>query len=303
MKSMLKIISIVILSASFLFAQNSFEIKSNSNRIYFNKVTEIKNSVALDSIILAKMDQYHIPGVAACIVDKDKVVWQGYYGYASIEENKQVNDSTVFLIASISKLFPATAIMQLWESGLFNLDDDINDYLPEKVQVINPYFPDIPITFRMLLSHTSSIDHDSNLINIHILTWGKDCPVALDSFVVNYFMPDGIYYWYGPFLNIAPGSKLHYSSQAIGLIGYLVEVLADTTFSGYCKKYIFEPLQMKNTAWFLSQSNYELLATPYRYSNKYDSLEQYGRPDYPANTLRYFPHVPNALYILRRYHS
>ncbi len=60
------------------------------------------------------------------------------------------------VIASISKTITATAVMQLWEQGLFELDDDVNDYLPFNVR--NPNHPDVPITFRMLLTHTSSIN-------------------------------------------------------------------------------------------------------------------------------------------------
>jgi CubicO group peptidase (beta-lactamase class C family) len=293
MKTVLSVSTLIILLTSFTVhaqspnqSQNLFERSESSDKFRTNESYTVYDSTSLDSFIVAKMEESHIPGVAACIVNDNQVVWQGYYGYANIEENKQVNDSTVFLIASISKLFTATALMQLWENDLFELDDDINDYLPDNLQVVNPNYVDIPITFRMLLSHTSSIDYDSYLINKNILSWGTDCPVPLDSFLVNYFMPEGSYYWMGPFLNFPPGTDFNYTSQAFGLIGYLVEVLADTPFSAYCQQYIFDPLQMRNTAWFLSQSNYELLATPYEYSNNYDALEQYGRPDYPANTLR-----------------
>ena len=64
-------------------------------------------------------------------------------------------DSTLFFLASISKTFIGVALMQLWEDGLFGLDDDVSGYLPFEVQHF--YFPTEPITFRMLLSHTSSI--------------------------------------------------------------------------------------------------------------------------------------------------
>ena len=120
-----------------------------------------------------------------CIVENDQIIWKGAYGYASIEQNKPVGDSTIFHIASISKLLTGTALMQLWEEGLFDLDDDINNYLPFEIR--NPNYPDDPITFRMLLTHTSSINDDWTQL-IYLYTYIIDSPVSLESFVENYFL-------------------------------------------------------------------------------------------------------------------
>ena len=138
MKFYFTIIIIVILSTSSLSAQNLFEIASRSNN-NIDQISAIDDSAALDSLILAKMNQYHFPGLAACIVKDDQIFWKGNYGYANIAENKLVNDSTLFYIASVSKPFTGTAIMQLWEKGLLELDDDINNYLPFEVR--NPKYP------------------------------------------------------------------------------------------------------------------------------------------------------------------
>jgi CubicO group peptidase (beta-lactamase class C family) len=108
----------------------------------------------LESSILVVMEEHHIPGVAALIVKDDSVIWSGNFGYADIAGERMVGDSTLWSVFSISKLFTATALMQLWERGLFHLDDAVNDYLPPTLQFVNPNHPDIAITFRMLLSHT-----------------------------------------------------------------------------------------------------------------------------------------------------
>ena len=65
--------------------------------------TAIDNPVALDSFIVAKMQQYHFPGLQACIIKDDQIIWKGAFGYANIAENKLVTDSTLFSIASVSK--------------------------------------------------------------------------------------------------------------------------------------------------------------------------------------------------------
>jgi CubicO group peptidase (beta-lactamase class C family) len=116
-------------------------------------------SSSLDSFIVAQMNSQHVAGLAACIVKSGRVVWNGNYGFADIARNKPVTDSTIFMLASISKTVTATALMQLYEAGRFQLDDSVNGHLPFAVR--NPNFPSVPITFRMLLTHRSSIQDRS----------------------------------------------------------------------------------------------------------------------------------------------
>ena len=136
----------------------------------------------LDSLITNIMEINHIPGTQVLIVKHDEIIWSKNYGYANVEQSKPVEDSTLFIIASISKPFISTAIMQLWEDGLLNLDDNINDYLLPDFQVINPTHPNDTITVSMLMTHTSSIND-----NWDILWPLKNCgdsPISLDSLFV-----------------------------------------------------------------------------------------------------------------------
>ena len=93
----------------------------------------------LDTYIQSQMNTQNIPGLSASIVKGDKVVWKAAYGMANIELNIPVTLETKFTLASISKLFVATACAQLWEDGLLDIDADINNYLP--FTVINLSFP------------------------------------------------------------------------------------------------------------------------------------------------------------------
>jgi CubicO group peptidase (beta-lactamase class C family) len=278
----------------FIFIQVDAGNAQNDELTNFSKGREadseleilFSTDVDLDSFIINIMENYHIPGVSACFIKRDVIVWSGNYGYANIEDSLKVSDSTLFVLASISKPVTATALMQLWEKGLFDLDDNINDYLPQNLQVINPWFPNYPITFRLLLSHKSSIDLDWDIINDNLKSNGSDCPVSLDSFLVNYLMPDGNYYWMGPYLEWIPGTNFWYSNPAFGLIGYLVEVIADTPFTDYCRKNIFNPVGMKTAGWLLSDINIDNLATPYKDVGYYFPLAHYGLPYYPAVMLK-----------------
>ncbi|UCF64431.1 MAG: serine hydrolase [bacterium] len=240
------------------------------------------DSTALDSFILATMNTYHFPGVQACIVKDDQLIWKGAYGYANIGHNRPVTDSTLFYLASISKTFAATAMMQLWENGSFNLDDDINNYLPF-FQVRNPYHPNTPITFRMLLTHTSSIRDNSYGLGVK----GSDSPIRLDSFLVNYLVPGGSYYHSSNYNSSTPGTKWEYTNKGVALIGYLVETISNSSFEQYCQDSIFIPLGMYETSWFQANLDTTHIAMPYYYSGgSYHPYGHHGTPGYPASQLR-----------------
>ncbi|MFC2089007.1 serine hydrolase domain-containing protein, partial [Calditrichota bacterium] len=130
------------------------EEKDNLYNVLFNSSKSATlDSIELDLFIKTSMNNNHIPGLATAIVKNNKIIWNNCYGFRDIQNNLNVNDTTAFLLASVSKTITATALMQLWEQGLFQLDDDINNYLPTDILVVNPWYPNEPITFRQLLTH------------------------------------------------------------------------------------------------------------------------------------------------------
>jgi CubicO group peptidase (beta-lactamase class C family) len=249
-----------------------------------NAPTQINLPDDLDSFIMATMNSYHIPGVSACIIKDGNIVWTGAYGYANIEKNIKVTDSTLFLVASLSKPVTATALMQLWESGRFKLDEDVNRYLP--FQVRNPFYPNDSITFRMLLTHTSGIK--DNLFTLYtISTWGGDSPIPLGYFLSNYLVPGGAYWSDTNYTTWAPLQSYIYTNVGATLIGGLVEAITNIPFEQYCHDSIFVPLGMNETSFFMSNLDANHLAMPYYYSGGvYTSYGHYGNPIYPAAHLR-----------------
>jgi CubicO group peptidase (beta-lactamase class C family) len=242
----------------------------------------------LDSTIKQQMALYHLAGLAACTITDGKISWSGYYGFQNIEQKKPVTKQTLFMIASTSKTITAAALMQLYGDGKFKMNDDINKYLPFKV--INPKNPSTVITFGQLLRHRSSIRDNLGYMG-PFWTVNKGDPVLpLPQFLKDYLSVGGKNYSATKnFYNEKPDSAYHYSNIGIALAAYLVERITGMPFDQYCKKYIFTPLQMDNTAWFLKDLDSNQVAMPYRYSY---SLKQYvklgygGYPDYPAGELR-----------------
>src|SRR5210317_540402 len=109
----------------------------------------------LDKFLLKKMKKSGRIGMQAAYITNGELAWIGSYGIKTYQTDDEVNDSTLFMTASISKPVTALAMMKLFDDGKVDLDDEINDYLP--FEIYNPNFPNDEITIRMLLSHVSSI--------------------------------------------------------------------------------------------------------------------------------------------------
>ena len=136
----------LVLSALFILLTNIFiPISANfiEKPLIMSKVEETNDE--FDRTIINYMNNGHLPSMVLAIVKNKSMVWSKGYGYADIKNNKEATNKTVYMIASISKTFTATAIMQLWEKGLLDLDDDINEYLPFNVR--NPKYPEVHVTY------------------------------------------------------------------------------------------------------------------------------------------------------------
>jgi CubicO group peptidase (beta-lactamase class C family) len=242
---------------------------------------------ALDSLIRNEMEKLHIPGFEAVTVKDGKITWTGYYGYQNLEKKIPVTGETLFEAASTSKTVTAAVMMQLLADKRFQLDNDINKYLDFKL--VNPKYPKVPITFRQLLRHRSSIADNIDYLGQFWGTNHGDPKISLKDFIKGYFTVNGKHYVREKnFHDYPPGSKTEYSNMGIALLGYLAERITGEPFETYCRKKLFQPLGMDHSGWFLREVDSSKLAMPYSYS---DSLKQYqswgfgGFPDYPAGSL------------------
>ena len=239
---------------------------------------------SVDSFILSTMQTRYIPGVSACVFRNGEIVWTGAYGYANIAAGRPVTRSTLFMLASISKTLTGTALLQLWEAGRFNLDDNVSDYLP--FNLYNPNFPTTPVTFRQILSHVSSLDDNWNVMNSTYVD--GDSPWRLSDYTFAYFDPSGeLYDNILNFATWAPGSRWEYCNHNFVLAGYLVEAITGIPFAQYCHDSIFVPLDMNETSWFVADLDTTHMAMPYRCgSGAYEELGHFSYADYPAGALR-----------------
>jgi CubicO group peptidase (beta-lactamase class C family) len=110
----------------------------------------------LDAFINAEMARDTIPGLAAVIIKSGQIAWSRGYGFADIGAGRRMDPAaTIQNIGSISKTFTGTAVMQLVERNLIDLDQDVSRYL--QFEVRHPAHPAIPLTCRLLMTHRSGI--------------------------------------------------------------------------------------------------------------------------------------------------
>jgi len=230
-----------------------------SSELPITKTLE-KNNISSDFLfdlsVRLTMIAGKIPSVAAGIIQDETLVWDNGYGYYDFQGLKQPSKDTIYQVASVSKTVTATAILQLYEHGLFSLDDDVTEYLPFSLR--NPAYPNIPITFRMLLSHHSSLhDHDQTTAYEY---FEGDYDLSYLSELLD---PNGDDYHPEFWGDNKPGTGGNYSNMGFTILGYLVERLSGQSLESYCQQYIFQPLQMDNTSFVLEALNQDQIACQY----------------------------------------
>ena len=136
-------------------------------------------SDAVDTAVEKTLANQHVGGASVAVVRNGQIVFAKAYGSSQPTAATPINVDTPFLIASTSKTVTAVATMQLVERGKLTLDQDVNELLaPLHLTVRNPAFPDVPITVRMLMTHTSSIADASSEFDATFYTTG-DAPLSL----------------------------------------------------------------------------------------------------------------------------
>lgn len=257
-----------------------------SQQLKFQEASKtVENTTdSIDSFIEKKMNESGMVGLAAALIVNKKLVWTKGYGFADLENRIPFTPHTIMNIGSISKTITGASLMHAVEEKKLTLDEDINKYLPFKV--INPHFPNERITLRNLATHTSGIVDQYPLYS-KTYHYGSDSPEPLGEFLKNYFEPSGKYYSQNNFLKQKPESFREYSNIATGLAGYIIEIATGQKLNTYSKKYIFKPLKMDDTGWFLTEVN---LANHSKLYEKKGSIiqpmELYGLTTYPDGGVR-----------------
>jgi D-alanyl-D-alanine carboxypeptidase len=188
---------------------------------------------AIDRFLSEEMGRRHIPGLALAVVADGRIRYAKGYGFADLELREPVREDTPFLVASITKMFTATATMLLVQEGSVRLDAPIGDYLDEEIPALWR-----PVTIRQLLSHTAGLSSYT----------AHDAPPCGSRPEESAYTPQDVLAEVACLpLDFEPGSDWSYSDTGYFVLGLLIEKVSSLAYDDFLRERIFTPLGMAST--------------------------------------------------------
>jgi CubicO group peptidase (beta-lactamase class C family) len=170
------------------------------------------------------MKELDVVGLSVAVVKKGKIIYNNSFGLKDIATNTPLTNDDIFRIASISKSFSATSIMQLVEAGKLSLDDDFSKLVGFTVR--NPKFPQTVITLRMIMSHTASINDSQGYFSLDVIDPSKGA---------------GYTKCYNDY---KPGTKYQYCNLDYNMTGTVIERITGERFDNYVRNHVLKPLNL-----------------------------------------------------------
>jgi CubicO group peptidase (beta-lactamase class C family) len=229
----------------------------------------------LEPMILNLMAQQEAPGLAIGVVENNQVVYAKGFGVRRIgtATPEPVTTRTLFHMASITKTFVATSIMQLVEAGKIDLDAPVVKYLPYFRLADDRYKT---ITVRQMVTHTSGMP------DVEDYEWDK--PQYYDGALERYARSLGAVK-----LLWAPGEKFRYSNMAFEVLGDVIAKVSGESFDDYVQNHILTPLAMKDSTLLIKKADPALLAWGHELDEKGDAFPSrvypYNRMHSPSSNL------------------
>jgi len=239
----------------------------------------------LKSEMQALVDRNQLPGVVTMVAKDGKIVEFDVAGKRDVESGAPLQKDSIFRIYSMSKPITGVAMMILFEEGKWQLNDPVSKHIPEfanlKVAKVNPQngsvtqvAPDHPMTMRELMSHSGGLTYgvfgstavDKMYTDVNVLDRDATLQAMIDKLGKI------------PLLH-QPGERWHYS-VSVDVQGYLVEQLSGQPFPEFLKQRIFEPLGMKDTAFYVPADKMNRFVSFYTYDKDRKFVAHPGVPDF-----------------------
>lgn len=192
------------------------------------------------------MKELDAVGLSVAVVKKGKIIYSNAFGLKDIATNTPLATNHLFRIASISKSFSATSIMQLIEAGKLSLDDDFGKLMGFTIR--NPKFPQTVITLRMVMSHTSSINDSQGYFNLDVIN------------------PDKGTNWAKCYNDYEPGTAYRYCNLNYNMVGTVIEKISGERFDNYVNNHVLKPLKLYG-GYCVDSLDANLFATLYEYDS------------------------------------
>jgi CubicO group peptidase (beta-lactamase class C family) len=228
-----------------------------------------KNLIELKSYILQILKKTNTPGAGVVMVSGDNTICFGL-GKADIENNIDVNKNTIFRLGSVSKIFPALAVLKLQEEGRLSLKDKIKDLIPE-IKFNNPWEDKHPIRVENLLEHTTGWKY------MTFAELGNDDPKPKTLKEALELYPRS------RTSRFIPGTRIGYSNIGTSVAAYVVEKVSGMTFEQYIDKYFFKPMGIENMTYLQTEEYKKHGAKLYANGLKLDYYNIIYRPSAALN--------------------
>ncbi|WP_109301251.1 serine hydrolase [Aquimarina sp. AU474] len=212
------------------------------------------------------VDEKQLAGIQTAILRKGKLIQFDSYGFSDIEENRLLNEQSIFRIFSMTKPIVSVALMQLFEEDKFKLTDPLYKFIPEFKEMF--VYSDTtlipvqqPIRIVDLLTHTSGFNYGrtrNSALNQFYYNANLNTSKTNKEFVEKLSkLP----------LQFEPGTNWQYGLST-NICGYLIEVLSGKSLDVYLKENIFTPLGMNDTHFQLPKEKINRFGAGYRWQEE-----------------------------------
>jgi len=246
---------------------NSSVSKDSANLTAPEEVGLISDSLNLiEEHIQWAIDSQYVAGGLALVAKDNKIVYHEVVGFSNREKTTKLAKDHIFRMASMTKPITTVAVMQLYEQGKLNLSDPVSEFIPEFAdsEVVDQFSAkdtsytshkaENELTIHHLLTHTSGLSYgDPPLGPLYssmdiVLGWTKDSVLLEDNIPKMGKLP----------LHHEPGARFTYG-VSIDVLGRIVEIISGLSLDKYFQKYIFSPLGMVDTYFYLPKEKHDRL--------------------------------------------
>ena len=232
--------------------------------------TANKEFQEIDTFLQSLIDTGGIPGITIAITNGHDIVYSKGFGVTNTDSKEKLEPRHIFHVASISKTFTATAVMQLYEKGKIDIHKPLITYLPYFKLDDERYKT---ITIKQMLNHTSGMP------DVEDYEWEK--AVADEGAAERYTRSLA-----AQKLVSTPGAEYHYSNMAFDVMADLIAKVSGMSFEKYIKENILTPLEMDESSFFAPEIKRALRTSPHTgRPPKVSAIYPYNRMHAPSSTL------------------
>lgn len=224
----------------------------------------------IEAVLQPYVSSNWLAGAVTVVVGQQGVIAQEEVGYADLANKKEMEEDTLFWIASMTKPITAVAFMMLVDEGKVSLDDPVAKYIPQMdhlwvaeakkgdaTMTLKPQAR--PITLRHLLSHTSGLPFLTPLQKVDLSS------LSVEDAILTFTMNP---------LEFQPGEGYRYSNEGIDTVGRVIEIVSGLPYEKFLQTRLFDPLGMRDTTFFPTSRQLKRLAKSYAPNAEKNGLKE-----------------------------